>query len=64
MGRFADQCLTLGGRGVAGAEPGLDMADFGSRFHGHNERIDLESLRLVTDFWDRIVRRFDQDGQP
>ena len=44
--------------------PGLDMADFGSRFHGHNERIDLESLRLVTDFWDRIVRRFDQDGQP
>ena len=39
--------------------PDIDMADFGSRFHGNNERIDLESLRLVTDFWGRIVRGFD-----
>ncbi len=39
--------------------PTVDMADFGSRFHGNNERIDLESLRLVTDFWGRIVRDFD-----
>ena len=44
--------------------PDIDMADFGSRFHGNNERIDLESLRLVTDFWDRIVRGFDEVGQP
>ena len=27
--------------------------------HGNNERIDLESLRLVTDFWDHIVRNLD-----
>jgi acetylornithine deacetylase/succinyl-diaminopimelate desuccinylase-like protein len=39
--------------------PTVDMADFGSRFHGNNERIDLDSLRLVTDFWGRIVRGFD-----
>ena len=44
--------------------PDIDMADFGSRFHGNNERIDLESLRLVTDFWDRIVRGFDAAQQP
>jgi acetylornithine deacetylase/succinyl-diaminopimelate desuccinylase-like protein len=39
--------------------PTVDMADFGSRFHGNNERIDLESLRLVTDFWGRIIRGMD-----
>ncbi|MCP5030004.1 MAG: M20/M25/M40 family metallo-hydrolase [Actinomycetia bacterium] len=39
--------------------PDIDMADFGTRFHGNNERIDLESLRLVTSFWDNIVRGFD-----
>lgn len=40
--------------------PTIDMADFGSRFHGNNERIDLESLRLVTDFWGRIIRGMDE----
>ena len=29
--------------------PDLDPADFGRRFHGHDERIDVESLRLTTD---------------
>ena len=28
--------------------PTLTPAEFGSRFHGHNERIDLESLDLTT----------------
>jgi len=42
--------------------PSIDMSDFISRFHGNNERIDLESLRLVTDFWDHIVRGFDEAG--
>jgi len=28
--------------------PSLDAAEFGSRFHGHNERIDVESLALTT----------------
>ena len=44
--------------------PDIDMADFGSRFHGNNERIDLESRRLVTDFWGRIVRGFDESQRP
>jgi acetylornithine deacetylase/succinyl-diaminopimelate desuccinylase-like protein len=30
---------------------GFDSATFGSRFHGHNERIDVESLALATEFW-------------
>jgi len=42
--------------------PDIDMSDFGSRFHGNNERIDLESLRLLTDFWDHIARGFDSTG--
>lgn len=35
--------------------PTLDAAEFGRRFHGHNERIDVESLRLTTELWDRVV---------
>ena len=31
--------------------PGMDFATFGSRFHGHDERIDVDSLALATDFW-------------
>jgi acetylornithine deacetylase/succinyl-diaminopimelate desuccinylase-like protein len=31
--------------------PGMDMATFGNRFHGHDERIDVESLALATEFW-------------
>lgn len=31
--------------------PTFDFATFGSRFHGHDERIDVESLRLATEFW-------------
>jgi len=44
--------------------PDIDMADFGSRFHGNNERIDVESLRLLTDFWDHIVKDFNGTLQP
>ncbi len=36
--------------------PGMDMAVFGSRFHGHNERIDVDSLALATEFWIGIAR--------
>lgn len=35
--------------------PSMDFATFGSRFHGHDERIDVESLALVTDFWVNIA---------
>jgi acetylornithine deacetylase/succinyl-diaminopimelate desuccinylase-like protein len=36
--------------------PDMDFATFGSRFHGHDERIDVDSLALVTDFWVGIAR--------
>lgn len=35
--------------------PAIDPAEFGLRFHGHDERIDLESLRLTTELWERVV---------
>lgn len=31
--------------------PAMDMATFGSRFHGNDERVDVESLALATDLW-------------
>ncbi len=31
--------------------PSLDAADFGTRFHGNDERIDVESLALTTQLW-------------
>jgi acetylornithine deacetylase/succinyl-diaminopimelate desuccinylase-like protein len=36
----------------------LSGADFSSRFHGNNERVDIESLRLTTDFFARVLDRF------
>jgi acetylornithine deacetylase/succinyl-diaminopimelate desuccinylase-like protein len=36
--------------------PGMDMATFGSRFHGHDERIDVPSLALATQFWLGVAR--------
>lgn len=36
--------------------PDLDPNDFGRRFHGHDERIDVESLRLTTELWLDVVR--------
>lgn len=38
--------------------PELDAAEFASRFHGHNERIDLESLALTTRLWHRVCTDF------
>jgi acetylornithine deacetylase/succinyl-diaminopimelate desuccinylase-like protein len=35
--------------------PALDAGDFSLRFHGHDERIDVESLRLTTELWERVV---------
>lgn len=31
--------------------PDLNAGDFSSRFHGHDERVDVESLRLTTQLW-------------
>jgi acetylornithine deacetylase/succinyl-diaminopimelate desuccinylase-like protein len=36
--------------------PGLDAGEFGARFHGHNERIDVESLSLTTRLWHQVCR--------
>lgn len=36
--------------------PDVEAGDFASRFHGHNERIDVESLRLTTDLWLAVAR--------
>ncbi len=35
--------------------PTVDPSEFALRFHGHNERIDVESLRLTTQLWERVV---------
>ena len=35
--------------------PDLDAGDFSRRFHGHDERIDVESLRLTTQLWLDVV---------
>ena len=35
--------------------PTVDAGEFSLRFHGHDERIDVESLRLTTELWERIV---------
>jgi acetylornithine deacetylase/succinyl-diaminopimelate desuccinylase-like protein len=35
--------------------PAVDPAEFGRRFHGHDERVDVESLRLTTELWERVI---------
>lgn len=35
--------------------PSLDAGEFASRFHGHDERIDVESLALTTRLWHHVV---------
>ena len=37
--------------------PGMDIATFGSRFHGHDERIDVDSLALGDRVLDRHRQR-------
>jgi acetylornithine deacetylase/succinyl-diaminopimelate desuccinylase-like protein len=36
--------------------PEVNAAEFGRRFHGNDERIDVESLRLTTDLWLDVAR--------
>ena len=35
---------------------GFNASDFAARFHGHNERVDVESLRLTTAMWIQVVK--------
>lgn len=34
----------------------LTIEDFGTMFHGHDERVDVDSLRLSTELWDAVAR--------
>jgi acetylornithine deacetylase/succinyl-diaminopimelate desuccinylase-like protein len=34
----------------------MSFGEFASMFHGNNERIDQESLRLSTEYWDLVAR--------
>jgi di/tripeptidase len=36
--------------------PTLDAGEFGRRFHGNDERVDVESLRLTTQLWLDVAR--------
>ena len=38
--------------------PDLPAGDYATRFHGNDERIDVESLRLTTQFWLDVVTSF------
>jgi len=38
--------------------PSLDAGEFGRRFHGNDERIDVESIGLTTDLWGRVIDDF------
>jgi acetylornithine deacetylase/succinyl-diaminopimelate desuccinylase-like protein len=35
--------------------PTVDPAEFGRRFHGHDERVDVESLGLTVELWQRVI---------
>jgi acetylornithine deacetylase/succinyl-diaminopimelate desuccinylase-like protein len=36
--------------------PAVTLESFGTRFHGNDERIDVESLGLAADFWMHIAK--------
>jgi di/tripeptidase len=36
--------------------PALDRGEYGLRFHGNDERIDVESLALTTQLWLDVVK--------
>jgi acetylornithine deacetylase/succinyl-diaminopimelate desuccinylase-like protein len=51
---FRELGVTAYGAGLF--SPDVEPGEFARRFHGHNERIDVESLRLTTDLWLGVVR--------
>jgi hypothetical protein len=36
----------------------MSFDQYSAMFHGDNERVDVESLRLSTDLWDALARDF------
>ena len=53
---FRDKGAPSYGAGLL--SPNIGLGEFMNRFHGHNERIDIESLRLTTKLWLDVVDRF------
>ena len=43
--------------GAALYSPGVTFESFGTRFHGNDERIDVESLGLSTELWLGVARQ-------
>lgn len=56
---FREKGTVAYGTGLFG--PSVSFEQFASRFHGHDERIDVESLGLSTDYWLGVCR--DLHGQ-
>lgn len=52
---FRDKGTIAYGAGLF--SPSLNGAEFTRRFHGNNERIDVESLELTANFWQNIILR-------
>ena len=44
--------------GFGRLSPAVSFSKFSSRFHGHNERVDIESVRRTTEAWDQLCRDF------
>ena len=44
------------GIGAALFSPGITFESFGSRFHGNDERVDVESLGLTADLWRGVTK--------
>ena len=42
--------------GAALFSPSGQLEQFGTRFHGNDERIDVESLGLSADFWYHVSK--------
>ena len=36
----------------------ISFADYATMFHGDDERIDLDSLQLVTELWEALLQDF------
>ena len=50
---FRHRGVTAYGAGLMSRE--LSAADFSSRFHGHNERVDADSVNLTTSFFAAVL---------
>ena len=52
---FRDRGVQSYGAGLLSNK--VPLAEFLNRFHGHNERIDVDSLRLSTELWGNVFAR-------